>query len=218
MDATKLLMPPVECNVQIIENVSPLHTEDKESNKFENHNVLTIQIQTNTGKKSFPCDTCGKVFSLNGNLKVHKRSHTKERPFPCDLCDKAFTTSSKLTVHKNIHTGLKPYSCDICSKSFSQNSDLTGHKRIHTREIPFSCDVCNIKFTNSSVLMKHKLIHKEGKPCDEEAIQNADKLDASVYILEDSPGIKMEAEETKDMKEEIIINEEINFEEDPLSC
>ena len=29
MDATKLLMPPVECNVQIIENVSPLHTEDK---------------------------------------------------------------------------------------------------------------------------------------------------------------------------------------------
>jgi len=58
---------------------------------------------------SFPCDVCGKNFTLEKNLKVHiSRSHLKEKPFECEICKKKFGYKHSLQRHiQNIHSDKK---------------------------------------------------------------------------------------------------------------
>ena len=51
------------------------------------------------------CRTCGRVFKILQELKIHIRSvHEKVRPFVCEHCPKRFPSSSNLKRHiKAIH-------------------------------------------------------------------------------------------------------------------
>ncbi|XP_029960176.1 zinc finger protein 436-like isoform X1 [Salarias fasciatus] len=119
-------------------------------------------------KKSYKCETCGKILNSKKHFSRHQRIHTGERPFPCDLCDKKFNRKEDLMVHRRTHTGEKPYSCDMCEKNFSRKKSLVSHRRTHTGEKPFSCDVCGKKFNRKSNVRVHRRIHTGEKPftCD----------------------------------------------------
>ena len=115
----------------------------------------------------YPCDSCGRHFSLKSNLNAHCKSsfkwktiflshlfkrkanldthiktHLDEKNLPCNSCGARFKTKDQLRNHSSIHTGAKPFSCSFCTKAFRVNGDLSDHIRTHTGERPFSCETC----------------------------------------------------------------------------
>ncbi|XP_035854955.1 zinc finger protein 37-like isoform X2 [Sander lucioperca] len=101
------------------------------SNNVDNTNVTEIHPNTQTGKKSFICDTCGRDFKYNSYLQRHLRNHTGEKPYSCKSCGKDFRRKHHLEIHMRIHTGEKPYVCKTCRKRFCDGSGLTKHMRTH---------------------------------------------------------------------------------------
>ena len=49
------------------------------------------------------CETCGKMFSSDTNLKVHVKTHTKEYKYFCDFCGQGFVTHGHFEGHVNKH-------------------------------------------------------------------------------------------------------------------
>ena len=91
----------------------------------------TQSMRSHTGKKSFSCTECGKMFNRNAHLKRHAMIHTGEKPFSCTVCGNGFRGTSHLKIHMRTHTGEKPYICSICGKGCSQKGDLKRHMRRH---------------------------------------------------------------------------------------
>ncbi|XP_073321934.1 uncharacterized protein [Pagrus major] len=140
------------------------HISDCDSNGRDRSNRSEIRCKTNTGKKSFRCDACGKTFQYKSKWSVHLRSHTGEKPYFCEYCGKRFSHSSSLNAHVRLHTGEKPYSCKICGKGFRLNSGLLVHTRTHTGEKPYSCKTCGKDFPFGRELKVHMRTHTGDKP------------------------------------------------------
>ena len=51
----------------------------------------------------FSCNTCGKEFGTQSNLKQHETTHTEDRPYHCDSCDKTFKQKRLLKNHQASH-------------------------------------------------------------------------------------------------------------------
>lgn len=115
-------------------------------------------------KKGYLCQDCGKNFSYEQHLLLHRRSHTGEKPFSCSVCGECFSVSSNLNKHMRIHTGEKPFLCTVCGKNFSRSDTLAKHMRSHTGEKPFHCAVCGNNFGRRSILTNHMRTHSGEKP------------------------------------------------------
>ena len=107
-------------------------------------------------KQTYPCEECGKVFSMKSNLKAHMVYHNDERPFPCDICAKAFKTLRDSDVHKRTHNGEKPYKCNICEKAVSQDGNLRTHMKTYHTDGSYTCKVCKDKFPTKWNLNTHQ--------------------------------------------------------------
>ena len=116
---------------------------------------------------NFPCNTCGKTFSTNDDVKRHsQRMHSKScERVSCDICEKEILGKANLLCHmKRLHNFGKPnkiLSCDKCDKTFHTPSGLREHIEIIHYERKFSCDICNISVASVSSMEQHVLIHQE---------------------------------------------------------
>ena len=113
---------------------------------------------------SFPCESCNKVFTLNGSLKRHIKSiHEENRPFKCTACEKTFKLKNYLKRHfSSVHENKRPHKCTICKKTFKENNHLKRHfSSVHEMKKPHKCELCNLKFGFKFNLKAHNTrVHK----------------------------------------------------------
>ena len=76
--------------------------------------------------------SCGKVFLDRNSYRKHIITHG-EKMYICQSCGKRFSLDFNLRTHLRIHTGEKPYVCSYpgCFKRFSQSSNLSAHEKTH---------------------------------------------------------------------------------------
>ena len=112
--------------------------ECKQSFKFKN----MLKMHVLNVHKGWKCDACGKSFTRQWYVNVHKREvhENTEKQFSCNTCDKQFKNINNLRNHVNLfHNEMKNFKCDLCGKAFSQKGFLNVHKNDHSKkkvEIP----------------------------------------------------------------------------------
>lgn len=100
------------------------------SEKFDNRTDLYAHMKNHSKDcQELLCDTCGKCFQNNHNLKNHMRTHLDIRPHACALCPKRFRTRLLLKQHLHVHTGIKEFQCNVCSQQFAKQDSLRIHMR-----------------------------------------------------------------------------------------
>ena len=86
-------------------------------------------------KQSYPCEICGKAFSLLSTVRshvqdVHADKETKEkRKVQCSICGKWLSCRYTLDSHKRTHTGERPYKCNFCGEGFVSATWMGIHRR-----------------------------------------------------------------------------------------
>ncbi|KAL1435593.1 hypothetical protein MTO96_010975 [Rhipicephalus appendiculatus] len=110
------------------------------------------------------CIICGRRFSNNECLEVHKQVHTAAKLYECDVCGQCFNVLSNMKRHRNLHSGaVGPHTCPDCGRAFHQKSHLRSHLRTHTGERPFQCSQCNERFTEIGSARKHERMMHAGQ-------------------------------------------------------
>lgn len=112
--------------------------------------------------RTFKCNTCGKMYKSENDLKMHNMIHSEQRPYVCTHCGKSFLSTSKLRQHYNVHTGARPYKCKYCTKDFTNYPNWMKHVR--------RC---------------HKVDHKTGEPLLETSTKNSQKLNTKPIAGDD---------------------------------
>ncbi|XP_047452306.1 zinc finger protein 615-like isoform X3 [Mugil cephalus] len=130
----------------------------------ENMSQMKKNHKNQSGVNPYCCNTCGKNYRRNNDLKIHTRTHTGEKPYSCKTCGKRFIRKYYFTVHMRTHTGEKPYICKTCEKRFSRKYHFTDHMRTHTGEKPYICKTCEKRFARKSNFNVHTRTHTGEKP------------------------------------------------------
>ncbi|KTF91620.1 hypothetical protein cypCar_00036691, partial [Cyprinus carpio] len=114
--------------------------------------------------KSFPCVTCGRTFSKQGNLARHESKHTEPKDYKCKTCNIGFPTVKERRLHSKEHKVKKEFRCEQCGKVSFSSGNLKIHMKTHTGEKPFHCSECDKHFSTKQSLFVHKRIHTGEKP------------------------------------------------------
>lgn len=138
------------------------HLSVKRRKNIETHilqeHVYRLQCKKRAEKR-YPCQYCGKKFTLSHNMIVHKRIHTLERPYKCPICGKSFSHSSYMKYHEKVHSGIRSHQCATCGLSFKSNTKLNMHIKVHSTETT-KCPICSKEFKPHRLNVHIKHVHE----------------------------------------------------------
>ena len=116
-------------------------------------------------KESKKCESCGKSFPKDFNLKKHVQVvHEGRKDYKCETCGEAFGYLSSLQKHiYMIHEKNPENKCGVCGKLFYYAQQLQTHiYRVHEGNKDYQCESCGKAFSYKSELKKHHIkIHLE---------------------------------------------------------
>ncbi|KAJ8922311.1 hypothetical protein NQ315_004253 [Exocentrus adspersus] len=120
----------------------------------------SVNIEEKTTKEGFKCDQCQRICATKKLLKKHLLIHTQERTFPCETCGKLFRHKYEVTAHQRSHN--KPtFQCDICSRMFIHKSHLNVHRKKHLGEYTAFCEECQIGFVTLTSFKTHRNVYHD---------------------------------------------------------
>ncbi|XP_045502035.1 zinc finger protein 93-like [Colias croceus] len=129
------------------------------SSRLEKH----VQVHS---KGKFPCDECGKVFSLQKYRVKHTNLVHRQNVLKCQFCPEKFSTAVLRQLHhvEKHKDQIKEYTCEFCGTVFNYKPKFIKHlQRKHSIEKNNKCDVCDKSFIKKYELRLHMLRHKQNK-------------------------------------------------------
>ncbi|PNF41384.1 hypothetical protein B7P43_G14410 [Cryptotermes secundus] len=126
--------------------------------------------QNQSGRESqHECPECGKIFSREGQLKLHLKAHTGEEAYTCLVCKKGLQTAEdynqhiQATCHRIAEDDpKKPYECQQCDKCFSHDYLLEEHEnQMHSTTHTYKCTFCDHSSNSRSNMTRHLALHTE---------------------------------------------------------
>ena len=108
------------------------------------------------------CDTCGKHFKNELQLKDHVKIYHNEggSKEACVICGKIVLKCYMKNHIKSVHDKVKDFQCATCGMSFSHKSDLKKHTLTHTGVKEQECPKCGKLFLHRANMLSHiKSVH-----------------------------------------------------------
>ncbi|XP_077519895.1 histone-lysine N-methyltransferase PRDM9-like [Amblyomma americanum] len=111
---------------------------------------------------TFPCETCGDLFSAQKLLDKHRQSNHSQKlggRHSCRYCP--YTSDYKCNVirHQRNHTGERPFVCKECGKAVAQRQYLIDHLLTHLKKRPHECPDCGQRFRRAFDMASHRKMH-----------------------------------------------------------
>ncbi|XP_037299504.1 zinc finger protein 283 isoform X20 [Manduca sexta] len=125
--------------------------------KQQFNNFLKLYEHMNIHYQHYICATCGKGYMTAPRLRKHSEVHISGS-FPCNECGKIFTMRVARDSHKaTAHAKGPRYECPHCSMRFKGYYDRMEHlKEAHRQsEVSYRCVHCDLSFKTSGKRAAH---------------------------------------------------------------
>ncbi|KAH3772561.1 hypothetical protein DPMN_173902, partial [Dreissena polymorpha] len=98
---------------------------DFDSNNEDSQGTVSL-----TGRQTYVCKICDRVYHHSRSLKKHMKKHkTESEVFECHICPYKCDSKRDLNTHLNMHSGVKGFSCPMCSTMCMRKSSVLRHIR-----------------------------------------------------------------------------------------
>ncbi|KAM3722404.1 Zinc finger protein [Dirofilaria immitis] len=124
-------------------------------------------------EKCYKCDTCGKEYNKEHNLKLHHlgqhdKAVIENDKYICSFCPKKYARLAAYYAHLQIHGLNDSLICTFCKEEFDYQALLNKHLRLEhcyprlediaTVEI---CKKCGIAMLSKEAMNEHKQMHRK---------------------------------------------------------
>lgn len=97
-------------------------------------NAYQLRKHSQNVHRIYKCEKCCRGFKSVKEFELHLERHVKSDEFRCESCGKIFTNNANLRRHEKLHLeNAKKFECKICSKVFNQKTNLQRHLKVHDK-------------------------------------------------------------------------------------
>nr|XP_033799033.1 zinc finger and BTB domain-containing protein 21 isoform X2 [Geotrypetes seraphini]XP_033799034.1 zinc finger and BTB domain-containing protein 21 isoform X2 [Geotrypetes seraphini] len=90
-------------NIQIKEEPEDEEDDDDDDDDISDTNLKPKDVAAHKETGMWPCEKCGKIFTVHKQLERHQELLCSVKPFICHVCKKAFRTNFRLWSHFQSH-------------------------------------------------------------------------------------------------------------------